>query len=153
MLSLNLDIKIAISLQYGKSLSIVCFSFVLKKNDSLPKYVNGTMLRWTIERDLPYCKLKVLFRSKCRLNTLFQFKDPLEKKNCSGIIYLCTCSNCKVTYFGKAFHHFYNRVVEYMGISSLTGKLLKNVKKSAISDHLLQCNCAITFDEYFSYGW
>ena len=153
MLSLNLDIKIAFSLQYAKSFSIVCFSLVLKKNDSLPKYVNGTMLRWTIERDLPYCKLKVLFRSKCRLNTLFQFKDPLEKKNCSGIIYLCTCSNCKVTYFGKAFHHFYNRVAEYMGISSLTGKLLKNVKKSAISDHLLQCNCAINFDEYFSYGW
>ena len=38
MLSLNLDIKIAFSLQYGKSLSIVCFSLVLKKNDSLPKY-------------------------------------------------------------------------------------------------------------------
>ena len=29
------------------------------------------MLRRTIERDLPYCKLKVIFRSKWRLNTLF----------------------------------------------------------------------------------
>ena len=102
VLSLNLDIKIAISLQYGKSLSIVCFSFVLKKNDSLPKYVNGTMLRWTIERDLPYCKLKVLFRSKCRLNTLFQFKLKFTwEKNSLWV-------NYKVTYFGKIFHHFYN---------------------------------------------
>ena len=30
-----------------------------------------TRLRRTIERDLPYCKLKIVFRSKCRLNTPF----------------------------------------------------------------------------------
>ena len=35
-----------------------------------------------------------------------------------------------------------------MGISNLTGKRLKNVKQSAIFDHLLQCNCAIDFDDF-----
>ena len=35
-----------------------------------------------------------------------------------------------------------------MGISSLTGKCLKNVKQSAISDRLLQCNCAINVDDF-----
>ena len=105
-------------------------------------------LRRTIERDSPYCKLKITFRSKCRLNTLFQFKDPLEKKIRSGIIYRYTCSNCKVTYYGKTFRHFYTRAAEHMGISNLTGKRLKNVKQSAISDHLLQCNCAINFDDF-----
>ena len=38
-----------------------------------------TRLRRTTERDLPYFKLKIIFRYKCRLNTLFRFKDPLEK--------------------------------------------------------------------------
>ena len=52
-----------------------------------------TRLRRTIERGLPYCKLEIIFRSKCRLNTLFRFKDPLEKKIPSGIIYCYTCSN------------------------------------------------------------
>ena len=33
-----------------------------------------------------------------------------------------------------------------MGISNLTGKRLKNAKQSAISNHLLQCNCTINFD-------
>ena len=33
------------------------------------------------------------------------------------------------------------------GISNLTGKLLKNVKQSAVSDYLLHCNCAINFDD------
>ena len=106
-----------------------------------------TRPRRTIERDLPYCKLKIIFRSKCRLNTLFRFKDPLEKKIRSGIIYRYTCSNCKVTYYGKTFGHFYTRAAEHMRISNLTGKCLENVKQSAISDHLFQCNCAINFDD------
>ena len=107
-----------------------------------------TRLRRTIERDLPYCKLKIIFRSKCRLNTLFRFKDPLEKKIRSGIIYCYTCSNGKATYYGKNFHHFYTRATEHTGITNLTGKCLKNVKQSAIFDHLLQCNCAINFDDF-----
>ena len=58
------------------------------------------------------------------------------------------CSNCKVTYYGKTFHHFYTTAAEHIGISNLTEKHLKNVKQSAISDHLLQCNCTINFDDH-----
>ena len=36
-----------------------------------------TRLRGTIERDLPCCKLIVIFRSKCTLSILLQFKDSL----------------------------------------------------------------------------
>ena len=60
-----------------------------------------TRLKRTIERDLPYCKVKVIFRSKYRFNTLFRFNDSLEEKIRSGIIYRYTCSNCKITYYGK----------------------------------------------------
>ena len=35
-----------------------------------------------------------------------------------------------------------------MGISNLTGKCVKNVKESAVSDHLLQCDCTIDFDDF-----
>ena len=35
-----------------------------------------------------------------------------------------------------------------MGISNLTGKRLKSVKQSAVSDHLLEYNCSIDFN-YF----
>ena len=35
-----------------------------------------------------------------------------------------------------------------MGISNLTSKHVKNVKDSAVSDHLLQCNYAIDFDHF-----
>ena len=35
-----------------------------------------------------------------------------------------------------------------MGISNLTSKRVKNVKESAVSDRLLQCNCATDFDHF-----
>ena len=60
-------------------------------------------LRWSIERILPYCKLEVIFRSKCRFNNLFRFKDSLEKKICARIIYWYTCSDSNITYYGKSF--------------------------------------------------
>ena len=58
------------------------------------------------------------------------------------------CSNCKVTYYGKTYRHFFTRAAEHMGISNLTGKRLKCVKQSAVSDHLLECNCPIDFDHF-----
>ena len=35
-----------------------------------------------------------------------------------------------------------------MGISNLTGKCLKNVIHFAISDHPLQCHCALNFVDF-----
>ena len=37
-----------------------------------------------------------------------------------------------------------------MGISNLTGKHTKNIKQTAISDPLLQCNYMINFDNFDS---
>ena len=122
-------------------------TFVLPYLDKLSLDLRAR-LRRTIETDLRYCNLEIIFRSKCRLNKLFQFKDPFEKKIRSGIFYRYTCSNCKVTYYKKTFRHFHIREVEHMGISNLTGKHPKNIKQSAISDHLLQCNCPINNDDF-----
>ena len=35
-----------------------------------------------------------------------------------------------------------------MGISNLTEKRVKNVKQSAVFDHLLQCDYSINFDDF-----
>ena len=58
------------------------------------------------------------------------------------------CSNSSVTYYGKTLRDFYTRSAEHMGIVSLTEKRLKNVKQSALSDHLLHCKCTINFDHF-----
>ena len=107
-----------------------------------------TRLVNSIENNLRFCKLEVIFQSPCKLSLLFRYKDSLEKEICSDIVYRYTCSNCKVTYYGKRYHHFFNRAPEHMGISNLTGKRLKSVKQSAVFDHLLECNCSIDFDHF-----
>ena len=104
-----------------------------------------TRLVNSIESNLEFCKLKVVFQSSCKLNSLFKYKDSLQKKIrfCNVCRYMC--SNCKVTYYGKIYCHFFTRAAEHMGIYNLTGKRLKCVK---VFDHLLECNCSIDFDHF-----
>ena len=75
-------------------------------------------------------------------------KDSRKKKISSDIVYRYTCSNCKVIHYGKTYHHVFTRATEHMGISSLTGKLLKSGKQSAVSDLLTECNCSTEFDHF-----
>ena len=79
---------------------------------------------------------------------MFLYKYSLKKKIRSGIVYRYTCSNCKATYYGKRYRRVFTRTTEHMGISNLTGKRLKSVKQSAVSEHLLECNCSIDFDNF-----
>ena len=88
------------------------------------------------------------FQSPCKLHTLFKFKDSLDKKIHSDLIYRYTCSNCNVTYYGKTYQHFFTRAAEHMGISNLKEKQVKNMKESAVSAHHLQCDCVISFDVF-----
>ena len=102
----------------------------------------------SIQGNLQFCSLKVVFQSPCKLCSLFQFKEILDKKIRSDLVYRYTCSNCNVPYYGKTYRHFFTRAAEHMGISNLTEKRVKNVKQSAVSDHQLQCDCSINFDDF-----
>ena len=42
----------------------------------------------------------------------------------------------------------FTRATELLGICNLAGKRLKNLKQSAVSDHLLQCNYTIISDDF-----
>ena len=64
------------------------------------------------------------------------------------MVYRYMCRNCKVTSYSKTYHQFVTRAAEHMGISDLTGKHLKCVKQSAVSDHILECNFSIDFDQF-----
>ena len=134
-------IKKEVVLKASKKELICVLPFLGKRSMQL-----RTRLVNSIESNLKFCKLKVIFQSPCKLNLLFRYKDSLQKKIRSDIVYRYMCSNCKVTYYGKTYRHFFTRAAEHMGISNLTGKRLKCVKQSAISDHLLECNCSIDFD-------
>ena len=52
-------------------------------------------------------------------------------------MYKFTCSCCNTTYYGKSERYFFVRASEHLGMTPLTGKQVKNPKKSAIFDHIL----------------
>ena len=59
----------------------------------------------------------------------------------SHLVYRYLCSSCNATYYGKTSWHFFTRAVEHIGISNLTGKHVKNVKESAVSDPITMWLC------------
>ena len=52
-------------------------------------------------------------------------------------MYKFTCSCCNVTYYGQPERHFFDRASENLDMTPLTGKRIKNLKKSAIFDQIL----------------
>ena len=124
---------------------LVCvFPFLGKKSLEIKKRMQNA-----IEKTLPYCKLKVIFKSPSKIVNYFHFKYVLPEKLCSGIVYSFKCNSCNAIYYGKTKRHFYVRAAEHMGILHLTNKRLKNVKQSAISDHVLTCDCNQNFFHHF----
>ena len=75
-------IKKEVVLKASKKELICVLPFLGKKSMQLrTRLVNST------ESNLKFCKLKVIFQSPCKLNSLFCYKDSLQKKIRSDIVY------------------------------------------------------------------
>ena len=108
-------IKKEVVLKASKNELICVLLFIVKKSLQL-----RTRLVNSIKNNLKFCKLRVIFPSPYKLNSLFRYKDSLKKKIRSVIVYRYTCSNCKVTYYGKRYRNFFPRAAEHMGIFNLS---------------------------------
>ena len=95
----------------------------------------------SVQNNLSFCHLKVVFQSPYKLHTLFRFKDTLNKKIRSHLVYRYSCSSCNATYYGKTYRHFFTRAAEHMGISNLTNKRVKNVKDRLLIKESLLIKC------------
>lgn len=101
---------------------------------------------------IPNCRIRIITTATTRLRTLFSFKDKIPKYLSSRVVYKFTCGNCKATYIGKTKRHSKTRYCEHFGISDLTGKTVKTIKQSAISDHRKTCHSRINFDAFTTLG-
>ena len=70
----------------------------------------------SVQNNLSFCHLKVVFQSPYKLHTLFRFKDTLNKKIRSHLPHRYSCSSCNATYYGKTYRHFFTRTAEHMDI-------------------------------------
>ena len=99
-----------------------------------------TCLVNSIEGNLKFCKLKVIFQSPVRCSAI---KIPFRKRSALTLFTDTFVVTARLLIMVKD-----TRAAEHMGISNLTGKHLKCVRLSAVSDHLLECNCSIDFDHF-----
>ena len=79
----------------------------------------------SLHKRLPFCKVRVVFKTSNRLRNYFSFKDVVPEPLRSCQIYNFTCGSCNASYIGKTFRHIEFRVSEHQGISPRTGKHLK----------------------------
>ena len=96
-----------------------------------------------IRNTIPYCSLRIVFQSKTRLSSLFCFKEIS-----SNLVYKFTCSCGNATYYGESERHFFVTVSEHLGMAPLTGRRVRNPKKSAVFDHILLNGHDAIFEDF-----
>ena len=87
-------------------------------------------ISWTVKNELvrtvsdivPFCNVKVVFKSSSRISSFFNFKDNFPKSLLSGVIYHYHCARCTSSYIGSTKRFWLKRLEEHTHISSLTGK-------------------------------
>ena len=79
----------------------------------------------SLHKRLPFCKVKIIFKTSNRSKNYFSFKDVIPEPLRSCKIYIFTCGSCNASYIGKTFRHMKVRVSEHQGVSPRTGKHLK----------------------------
>ena len=102
----------------------------------------------SISKNLPFCKIRVIFKSSTHISNFFQFKDKMPFRLRSNVVYKFSCGRCNATYYGETCRHLSVRVGEHSGISPLTGKKLKSKKSTAVKDHMLFCDHIVSIDDF-----
>ena len=107
-----------------------------------------TCLRNSISKNLPFCKIRVIFKSSTRISNFFQFKDKMPYCLRSNVVYKFSCGRCNATYYGETCRHLSVTVGERAGVSTLTGKKSKSKKSTAVKDHMLFCDHIVSVDDF-----
>ena len=105
-------------------------------------------IKASLRTNLPKVDVKFVYRAATRLNNLFAFKDKIPSYLRSGIVYKFKCGGCNSTYIGESIRHSKRRFCEHMGISALTGKVLKGQNITSVRDHIKKCKCNVSLTDF-----
>ena len=71
----------------------------------------------SLHKLLPFCKVRIVFKTSNRLRNYFSSKDVVPEPLRFCQIYNLTCRSCNASYIGKTFRHMKVRVSKHQGIS------------------------------------
>ena len=107
-----------------------------------------TGLSKSLQKRLPFCKLRVIFKSPNRLKSCFNFNDVLPEPLRFCRKYKFTCGSSSASYTGKTFRYLKIRDSEHQGVLPRTGKIVKCTLSTSVRDHMLECDHAVTWDDF-----
>ena len=79
----------------------------------------------SLHKRLPFCKIKIVFKTSNRMANYFSFKDVFPEPLRSCQIFNFTCGSSNASNIGKTYGYMKVRVSEHQGVSPRTGKHLK----------------------------
>lgn len=105
---------------------------------------------WKIKNDLtrsiskivPFCNLKIVFKTNKRLSSCFMFKDRFPKSLMSGVIYKYTCAKCNLSYIGCTKRFWEKRLEEHLHVSARTGQPLNGLQIFSPMQHVNSSACS-----------
>ena len=97
----------------------------------------------TFRKIIPFCNLKIVYKTTRRLSSCFTFKDKFPKSLMSGIIYKYTCAECNLSYVGCTKRFWEKRLEEHTHVSALTGKPLSGQNIFAPMQHVKSDCCSM----------
>ena len=92
----------------------------------------------SLHKRLPFCKVKIAFKTSNRLKNYFSFKDVVCEPLRSCQIYNFTCGSCNTSYIGKTFRHMKVSVLGH----------LRGTLSTSVSDHMLDCIHIVASDDF-----
>ena len=107
-----------------------------------------TRLTKTMNKNMKFCKLRVIFQTNNRLSNYFRFKDSVHETLRSNLIYKFSHGSCTASYIGKTYRHFKVRVSEHEGVSPRTGKPVKGILSTSVRDHMLVCDHKVVHEDF-----
>ena len=107
-----------------------------------------TRINCIMKTKLPFCNIRFVFQTKCKISNFYTFKDKIPSFLRSGIVYKFQCGSCNAIYYVKTKRHFKVRMCEHLGIPALTAKRVKGDDDFAIKEYLLFCNHTPNFQDF-----
>ena len=89
---------------------------VLPFMGKMPALVKSGLIR-SLHKRLPFCKVKIIFKTSNRLKNYFSFKDVVPEPLRSCQIYNFRCGSWNASYIGKTSRYMKVRVSEHQGVS------------------------------------
>ena len=82
-----------------------------------------TKLTKAVNRNLKFCRLKVLLKTTNKLKNYFCYKDLIPETLCYNRVYEFSRGSCTASYKGKSNRHTKARVSEHQRVLQGIGKL------------------------------